>query len=39
MLTTLAAAAAECEATTWTDVAPFALLVVGVLGFFWLKWR
>jgi hypothetical protein len=39
MITNLAAAAAECETTTWTDVALLGVFVAGVLGFFWLRWR
>lgn len=39
MITNLAAAAADCDATTWADVALFAVLVVGVSVFFWLRWR
>lgn len=39
MITTLAAAAAISEPTTWPDVALCAVVVAGVCVFFWLRWR
>ena len=35
----VASTCASGEPITWTDVAFIGVLVAGVLGFFWLKWR
>lgn len=39
MIETLAAAAADCDATTWPDVVLVAVVATGLCTFFWLKWR
>jgi len=39
MITTLTAAAADCDATTWPDVALVALLVAGVVLWTWIRVR